>query len=96
MIRDTFPGRLETILNVKNRGDVFRYSLIKDLSTGLYNSSYGSKIGVVGHSFFFKVYSVNQRTSDFWENVYDEETNDRYPGEEHGSLTMMNSEIHPD
>ena len=96
MIRDTFPDRLETVLNIKNRGDVFRYSLIKDLSTGKYSNGNGRKIGVVGHSVFFKVFTVNQRVSDFWDKVYDEETNDVYPGEEHGSLTMMNCEIHAD
>ena len=46
----------------------------------------------MGHSVFFKVYTASEA---FWEDVYDEGANDKYPSDEH-SLTMMNCEIHAD
>ena len=49
-------------------------------------------MGVVGHSVFFKVYTASEA---YWDEVYCEETNDKYPCEEY-SLTMMNCEMHAD
>ena len=94
IINSQFPDRLETILNIKQRGDSFRNKLIKELqeSKEFQIDSEGSKIGVVGHSVFFKVYTADEI---YWEDIFDEETNNKYPCDQH-SLTMMNCEIHPD
>ena len=89
IIHNTWPERFESISNIKMRADNFRNRLIQ---FDLQDAQRASKVGVVGHSVFFKVYTAEP---EFWEDVYCWDTNDYYPSDKF-SLTMMNCEIHAD
>ena len=64
-IRSIFPAKFESILNIKDRSDSFRQDLAtfvqgrNDLGMG----SQMGKVGVVGHSVYFKVYTAKD---DYW------------------------------
>ena len=58
-ITSIFPSRLETIPNIKERGDKFRKQLLREVNSGKYEmAADGRKVGIVGHSVFFKVYTA--------------------------------------
>ena len=60
-ITTIFPARLETIPNIKERGDKFRKQLLREVNTGKYQmAADGQKVGIVGHSVFFKVYTASE------------------------------------
>ena len=60
-ITSIFPSRLETIPNIKERGDKFRKQLLREVNTGKYQmAADGQKVGIVGHSVFFKVYTASE------------------------------------
>ena len=63
IINDTFPKRLESITNIRARGDIFRSHLVSQL---LSNKN-EQRIGVVGHSVFFKCYTAE---SEYWNEIY--------------------------
>ena len=95
VINNTWPDRLESILNIKLRAETFRAKLIKELNQNpkkFTQQANGPKLAVVGHSVFYKVYTASP---EFWESVYCSETHDVYPSDQY-SLTMMNCEIHAD
>lgn len=66
VICETFPKKFEDILNIKQRGDVFRKRLLNFLD--LDDKIGFGKVGVVGHSVFFKVYTAK---TEYWTQMYD-------------------------
>jgi hypothetical protein len=60
MIRETFPAKFESVLNIKMRCDEFREDLedIVDATDGVGMVAKQGKVGVVGHSVYFRVYNA--------------------------------------
>lgn len=74
-------------MNIKQRADFFRKQLLNFLhSDG--DIGFG-KVGVVGHSVFFKVYTAK---NEYWTQMYDASTFDHYPDTK-WSTHLKNCEI---
>ena len=94
MIRETFPAKFESVLNIKKRCDDFREDLqeIVEATDGVGMVAKQGKIGVIGHSVYYRVYNAQQK---YWTEKYDPVTWDHYP-DSTMSYQMMNCEVYPD
>jgi len=59
-IKETFPAKFESVLNIKQRCDDFRLDLedLVDNTSGVNVVAKSGKIGVIGHSVYYRVYNA--------------------------------------
>ena len=86
-------------MEVKSRVDLFRKDLCLFLDQAKKNGDVdyntqanGSKVCIVGHSMFLRVFTTEEA---YWNDIYNSETYNKFPPDNMCHL-LMNCEIYPD